>query len=281
MSDELPATTPQGKGDRPGLRRGRAGDHLARNRPKNARVILTMTAAVLALMTAGALSGVLMKSGSGGVTTGELSSRTIPIPKSQSGAPLHATLANLMGLEHLAPRQAPGFRLVDQFGTRVSLSELDRHRVVVLGFMDDRCEDVCPLVAQELVDAYRDLGPTARHIAFVAVNVNAGHRATRWLRAFIAERGHGIASIPDFYYLTGSAPALRSVWSKYHIKVEVAPSGRVVHGEALYFIAPGGTMRYEATPFANLRSNGTGWLPPATITQWGRGIARYAAAVAG
>lgn len=240
--------------------------------------VIFMTGLLLVMVGGGALAGVLMRSGSSGpVTPSELSQHQVPVTGGQANRPIKTSNANLMGLQQLKAARAPNFTLTDQNGRTISLNKLDRTHMVVLSFMDDRCTDICPIVAQELINAYHDLGSRASDVVFVAVNVNASHNATRWLRAFIAK--HGLASVPTFHYVTGSPAALRAVWADYKITVKVDPStGKVYHSEGMYFIAPGGAQRYEATPFANLRKNGTGWLPKATITQWGQGIAQYAKA---
>lgn len=41
-------------------------------------------------------------------------------------------------------------------------------RAVILEFMDTHCVDICPIVSQEFVDAYHDLGATASHAVFLA-----------------------------------------------------------------------------------------------------------------
>ena len=76
-----------------------------------------------------------------------------------SGLPadMPTSLANLMSLSALPRTPAPGFTLTDQQGHRVTLASL-RGKVVVLQFMDPHCTDICPLVSQEFVDAYHDLG---------------------------------------------------------------------------------------------------------------------------
>lgn len=242
-----------------------------------------ITMLLLVMIGGGAVAGVVMKSGtSAAATPQQLAARAGPAPSGAASQPLPATNRALMGLQVLHRAPAPGFVLTDQHGHSVSLDRLDRSHAVVLSFMDDRCTDICPLVLQEIADAYHKLGPRAGKVEFVAVNVNAAHSATRWLRAFIKQHAPGMAGVPTFHYVTGSQAALRRVWSDYGIKVKVDPqTGKVYHSEGMFFISPGGGKRYEATPFANLRKNGTGWLPKATITQWGRGIAQYAATAAG
>lgn len=248
-------------------------------RPSNKRTIAVVAVAVLVLMVGGAISGVLIKSSSPApVTPKQLSKVHVTVPKGQSTKAIQASNKAIMGLQRLNGRQAPNFTLTDQHGQTVSLHQVLEHHAVVLAFMDDRCRDVCPFVAEEIADAYRDLGPSASSIAFLSVNLNAAHNGINWLQSFIATRGNGIASVPSFSYLTGPKTALQKVWNHYGVTVEVK-AGKVYHSEAMYFISRGGAMRYEATPFANLHKNGTGWLPPATVTQWGSGIAQYAKAV--
>ena len=59
-----------------------------------------------------------------------------------------------------------------------------RGKVVVLEFMDPHCVDICPIVSQEFVDAYHDLGPLAAKVVFVAVNVNQYHATVADIAAF-------------------------------------------------------------------------------------------------
>ena len=242
------------------------------------RTIGIVTALILVLMAGGALTAVLTKDSNAQVNQQTLSKDSVTVTGGQSNHLISASNAALMGLEKLPGKTAPDFTLTDQNGHSVELSKLLAHHAVVLTFMDDRCLDICPIVAQELIDAYHRLGPLAPKVDFVAVNLNVAHRATRWLRAFISE--HGLNALPSFYYLTGNPSALRSVWSRYGVAVKVSQTGKVFHSEAMYFISSGGTMRYAATPFANMRKNGTGWLPAATKAQWSDGIAQYAKAVA-
>ncbi|MGH9088656.1 MAG: SCO family protein [Acidimicrobiales bacterium] len=140
--------------------------------------------------------------------------------------------------------------------------------------------DICLIVAHEIAATYDDLDATASKVDFVSVNVNAGHSSPATVVSFVHLHGNGIGTVPNFYYVTGRPGALRPVWTGYGIIVHVN-NGKVFHSEGLYFIAPGGVVRYQATPFANMREVGNGRLPPATIAQWGKGIAKYAEKVAG
>ena len=171
-------------------------------------------------------------------------------------------LPDLMSLSPVPPRAAPAFTLTDQDGRSVSLAGL-KGRAVVVEFMDPRCTDICPIVSQEFRLAYRDLGPLADRVVFVAINVNQFHEDVPSVRQFTDE--HGLASIPNWHFLTGTTPALQSVWKAYGEAVEPNPTGDVIHTSAMYFIDPSGHERFVAMPEAST----------AYLTQWGTGIARY------
>ena len=181
---------------------------------------------------------------------------------------------NLMGLAPVPARPAPGFTLTDQDGRTVPLSGL-RGQVVVLEFMDPHCTDICPLVSQEFVDAYHDLGRSAPNVVFAAVNVNQYFNKVPDVRAY--SRAHQLITIPDWHFLTGFTAALQAVWRAYHVEVEAPnPDADIVHTSAVYFIGPGGTERYVAIPMADHTSSGTAYLPASQIAAWGRGIALVA-----
>ncbi len=182
-------------------------------------------------------------------------------------------LAQLMGLGDLYGRAAPPFSLTDQRGTQISLSAL-RGRAVLLAFMDSRCTSVCPVGADEFLLAEHDLGASASRIDFVAVNVNPLSESVAAVAHFT--RLHGLSKLHNWYFLTASTPVLDAVWKAYGIEV-ILPKGatQTVHADYLYFIDRAGRERYLASPQVAIREDGTGYLPRATLTQWGQGIATY------
>lgn len=193
-------------------------------------------------------------------------------PRAASGSAGHLTTAQLMNLAPLQPRLAPGFALTDQRGTRVTLASF-RGKAVLLGFYDPRCTQVCPIVAQMLRMADRDLGAYAGHVVFIGVNVNPAAESVADVQHFSVV--HGLAALPNWYFLTGSTARLEAVWQAYGI--EVASSARArqtVHSDYLYFLDPFGTERYLAEPVTG-QKGGLGYLPGATIGRWGHGIAQY------
>jgi protein SCO1 len=135
-----------------------------------------------------------------------------------SGIPasVSTSLANLMQLSPIPVTSAPGFTLTDQGGQAMSLAGLKGH-VVVLEFMDPHCTDLCPIVSQEFLDAYRDLGAGAPRVVFLSVNVNRYHLRVADVAAFSSEQR--LTQIPAWHFLTGSYPSLQAVWQAYQIQV--------------------------------------------------------------
>jgi cytochrome oxidase Cu insertion factor (SCO1/SenC/PrrC family) len=206
-----------------------------------------------------------------------------------SGIPasISTSMADLMSLSPLPAAPAPGFTLTDQAGRTMSLAGF-RGKVVVLEFMDVHCTDICPIVAQEFADAYRDLGPAARKVIFAAINVNPYYSSVAAVAAFSAEQR--LTTIPGWHFFTGSVPALRAAWQAYHIEVRApSPSADVIHTSAIFFIDPRGMERYLASPLdagttkprvAYGTQNETGYVPAGQMADWGHGIALLARSLA-
>jgi protein SCO1/2 len=167
-------------------------------------------------------------------------------------------------------KPAPGFTLTDQSGRTLALSSL-RGKAVAVYFMDPRCTDVCPLVAQEFIQADHELGALASRVQLIGVDVNPGYTARRWLTAFDAE--HGLNRLANWHFVTGTVAQLRQVWENYGIQVQVTKTGDVVHTTVIDFIGPHGRLHGMAAPYALVRHNGTGYLPPGQLGQWATHIA--------
>ncbi|MDA8391602.1 MAG: SCO family protein [Actinomycetota bacterium] len=229
-------------------------------------------ALVLALMVGGALLGTVV---SHFHLLAVRRQQAQKLPSLASSQPIQTNLANFMGLSPAPGTAAPGFTLVDQQGKPVSMSQF-RGKVVALEFMDTKCTDICPIISQEFVDAYHDLGAKASNVVFLGVNVNAANASVADVASFTS--AHGLSTIPNWYFLTGSPAALKAVWNAYGVQVQIDPkNGTVLHSNPLYFIGPHGHERYVATPYANMLPNGTGYLAPSSISRWGKGIAQYSA----
>ena len=245
------------------------GEHAARaagNPARRNRFVIMLVAALVLIIAASAAAVIALRWHQRNSLAGQ---RPWGIPASIADGTV-----NLMGLAPVPARPAPGFTLTDQDGRSVPLSGL-RGQVVVLEFMDPHCTDICPLVSQEFVDAYHDLGRSAPNVVFAAVNVNQYFNKVPDVRAY--SQAHQLITIPDWHFLTGPTAALQAVWRAYHVEVEAPnPDADIVHTSAVYFIGPGGTERYVAIPMADHTSSGTAYLPASQIAAWGRGIALVA-----
>jgi cytochrome oxidase Cu insertion factor (SCO1/SenC/PrrC family) len=129
---------------------------------------------------------------------------------------------------------APGFRLTDQFGKRVSLSSL-RGKVVVLAFNDPKCTTICPLTTTALLHARKLLGPAASGVELLGIGANPDATQVKWVRAY--SRAHGM--LHKWRFLTGSLPELKRVWHAYGIEAQVV-KGMVDHTPATFVIGPNG-----------------------------------------
>lgn len=184
-------------------------------------------------------------------------------------------LASFIGLDRLTPGAARGFSLVDEGGQTISLSS-ERGRIVVLTFFNARCNDICPVLAQEIELADADLGSGATKVSFLTVNTDPAATAVAGLEKAAAT---GLGRLANWHMLTGPLAELNSVWQAYGIAVSYNPLKRtVLHNDVMYMLDGQGRFRFSATPFADeSRPSGTFELPSQDIAEFARGIASYVA----
>lgn len=231
-------------------------------------------AAIGAAAVVAASAGVLVA-----VAHGHGAGATDPLRPTGIPAALPTPVADLMAISPVPTAAAPGFTLTDQAGRTISLASL-RGRVVVLEAMDPHCTDICPIVSQEFLQAYDQLGADRSRVVFAAVNVNQYHAAVTDMAAFTAHNGLG--AVPTWHFLTGPTPALRTTWRDYGIQVQAPnPDADIIHTSILWFIDPAGTERYVATPMVDHTAAGGSYLPAADQATWARGIAIVARSLLG
>ena len=197
----------------------------------------------------------------------------------QNATQLHASLPAFLGLSSIH-RRAPGFSLTDAAtGSEVSLAALRGH-VVVLSFANAACNDICPVLASELVQADSQLSSSARPVTLVTVNSDPLETdASPTLP--VASRT-GLGTLDNWRFLTGSIHQLNKVWVHYGISITADKSTSVAsHNNFLYFIAPDGELSWRATPFANESTSGAYSLSPAEVDRFALGVASYARRLAG
>jgi cytochrome oxidase Cu insertion factor (SCO1/SenC/PrrC family) len=137
----------------------------------------------------------------------------------------------------LGARPAPDFRLRNQFGQPMSLSQF-RGKVVMLGFEDSQCTNVCPLTTQSMLAAKQMLGAAGDQVQLLGVDANP--RATSVADMLSYSRAHGLVNQWDF--LTGSLAQLKATWGAYHIAVQIE-RGQIDHTPALFVIDQQGRER--------------------------------------
>lgn len=135
---------------------------------------------------------------------------------------------------------APDFHLKDQTGAQHSLVDW-RGKVVVLTFLYTQCPDECPLIAERLRAASRQMGGTMARVAFVAVSVDPQNDTPDSIRSFL--QTHQLTA--NLVYLVGSPVELKPVWDSYYLGVQTDPThpGVVAHTTRVVVIDKDGKQR--------------------------------------
>jgi cytochrome oxidase Cu insertion factor (SCO1/SenC/PrrC family) len=171
-----------------------------------------------------------------GCSSGQASS---PSSSSQPAGPDTAAMdnPNLDLGSSLGNKPAPDFRLRNQFGQPMSLSQF-RGKVVMLAFEDSECTTVCPLTTQSMLEAKQLLGPAGSQVQMLGVDANPDAISTADVLSY--SRTHGLVNQWDF--LTGSLADLKAAWTKYDIDVQIE-QGQIDHTPALFVIDQQGRER--------------------------------------
>ena len=187
---------------------------------------------------------------------------------------LDARLPAFMGLSTPSPRPVSPFTLIDQHGRTVTVPP-QPSRVVVLTFFNAPCNDICPVLANEIRQADTDLGGQADRVVFVTVNTDPAALAESAERPAVS--GTGLGALPNWHMVTGPLSTLNQVWKAYGVSISLnTKTGLEAHTDVMDFIDPQGFLRYRSTPFADESSLGSFSLPAASEARWGQGIATYA-----
>ncbi len=162
-------------------------------------------------------------------------------PKSQA--------ATLQG-DDLGGVNAPDFRLTDQFGKQVSLSQFRGHPVV-LTFLYTHCPDTCPLIADKIHLALEKMGSSSANVGVLAVSTDP--KGDDVSAAYQFSETHHLLN--QWHFLVGASAQLSPIWTAYHVDATPAapnsPSGSVNHTVAIYLIDKQGHERvYLAEDFS-------------------------------
>lgn len=160
---------------------------------------------------------------------------------SSSTAPNTTPTVNQSGLQgtDLGGTPAPNFRLTDQFGKPIALSQF-KGKPIILTFLYTHCPDQCPLTAEKLHTVMLNLGSKAQDVAVLAVSTDP--------------KGDTIPAALDFskvhrmldywHYLIGTHAQLSPIWSSYAVyAAPTANGGTVSHTTAIFIIDKQGRER--------------------------------------
>ena len=125
------------------------------------------------------------------------------------------------------PPRAPDFALRDQSGRLVGLSSF-AGKLRIVTFLYTHCPDVCPLIASNLNQALRNLGPKRSDVRVLAISVDPRGDTAAAVRRYVKERH----LLPEFRYLRGSARQLRPVWASYNIVSDPDRTDRAISHSA-------------------------------------------------
>lgn len=151
----------------------------------------------------------------------------------------------------LPGHSAPDFRLRAQTGRLVSLSGF-RGRPVVITFLESHCRELCPIVAETVDRAARDVRASGGSVNLIAISTAPESDTPSAVAGFLRQH-----HLRGWRYLTSSRTVLSGVWAAYHLYVAPASAGpalRDAHTSATYMLDSAGHERvlFVGTPDARL-----------------------------
>ncbi len=107
----------------------------------------------------------------------------------------------------------PEFELRDQHGRALRSAEL-RGRVVLVTFLETKCTEACPIIADQIDLGLQRLSASERRRVYaLAISTHPGDDTPASVREFL--RAHRVED--ELHYLIGSVKQLRPVWRSFHI----------------------------------------------------------------
>ena len=112
--------------------------------------------------------------------------------------------------------RAPGFRLTDERGEPVAMSDF-RGEIVIVTFLYTSCEDTCPPAAQQIKGALNELG---RDVPALAIAVDPPRDTPGSARAFLSKA----RMLGRMRFVLGPSDELEPVWRGFAIRPQSARS---------------------------------------------------------
>ncbi len=136
---------------------------------------------------------------------------------------------------------APDFKLTDQFGKTITLSQF-KGKPTILTFLYTHCPDQCPLTAEKLHAVILNLGSQAQNVAVLAVSTDPQRDTIAAALNF--SKVHRMLNY--WHYLVGSHAQLSPIWSSYSVYAAPTPTttgGTISHTTAIFIIDKQGRER--------------------------------------
>lgn len=144
-----------------------------------------------------------------------------------------------LGDELVTLDPAPPFRLTDQLGEPLALSDLSG-KAVLLDFVFTRCPGPCPILTSSHVRVQRELPPEVRERShFVSISLDPLWDTPARLREYAAKRG---VDFSDWSFLTGPPDVVEKVIRAYGVGSTRQPDGELVHLVVTFLIDPQGRI---------------------------------------
>ena len=135
-------------------------------------------------------------------------------------------------------RPAPRFTLRDARGGRLDTASL-KGRPYLVTFLYTDCQDVCPLIAQEIKQALEQLGPRGRQVTALAVSADPRSDTPQAVRTWLDER-----RMPDnFRYLIGTRRELAPVWKAHYAAPQPHDKQESAHSASIWLVDRSGRWR--------------------------------------
>ena len=128
------------------------------------------------------------------------------------------------------------FDLRDYTGVRISRDQLDG-KVVLLTFLESKCEQACPIIAAQLARGLERLTPEERkNVVAIAISTHPVDDTPASVRAFLrAHRAEG-----ELRYLIGSEQELRPVWKRFGVFSALDSGDADTHSASVHVYDPRG-----------------------------------------
>ena len=133
---------------------------------------------------------------------------------------------------------APQFALRDAGGRPVSTRSLSG-RPYLVTFLYTDCQDVCPLIGQEVKQAIRQLGRRGRDVTALAVTADPESDTPQAVKAWLQTQ-----RMPEnFRYLLGTRDELQPIWKAHYAAPQPDDQAASAHSASIWLVDRAGRWR--------------------------------------